>query len=172
MKINSPFVFAKHRGDKRRDLRTAFANALKRACISRFRFHYLRHTFASHLVMNGVDLLTVKELLGHKSIDMTLRYSHLSPSHRRKAVESLKLLDGHYLDTTGIPAIRSDKLSGCTATDAEVVKLIDALRSGRNSCKGVGILVPPSACISSKVHWVTDSCDCFHNPSGMKLWPT
>jgi len=49
---------------------------------------------------------------------------------------------------------------------------VDALRSGRSSCKGVGVQVPPSAFISSKVHWATDSCDCFHDPSGMKLWPT
>jgi site-specific recombinase XerC len=53
-------------------------------------------TFASRLVMAGVDLVTVKELLGHKSIDMTMRYSHLSQDHKRKAVE---LLDRHYIDT-------------------------------------------------------------------------
>ncbi|MDA2924159.1 tyrosine-type recombinase/integrase [Acidobacteria bacterium AH-259-L09] len=49
----------------------------------------MRHTFASHLVMAGVDLMTVKELLGHKSLKMTERYSHLSPNHKAKAVEVL-----------------------------------------------------------------------------------
>jgi integrase len=49
----------------------------------------MRHTFASHLIMAGVDLTTVKELLGHKTLTMTLRYAHLAPSHKVKAVEIL-----------------------------------------------------------------------------------
>ena len=53
------------------------------------RFHDLRHTFASHLVMNGVDLVTIQQLLGHGSINMTMRYSHLAPEHRAKAVKVL-----------------------------------------------------------------------------------
>ena len=70
-------------------LRKVLKTALKRAGIKKFRFHNLRHTFASHLVMAGVDLKTVQELLGHKSITMTLRYSHLSPDHKKRAVEVL-----------------------------------------------------------------------------------
>ncbi len=68
------------------DLKTGFKKALREAAISDFRFHDLRHTFASNLVMNGADLNTVRELLGHKSIKMTLRYAHLSPSHKERAI--------------------------------------------------------------------------------------
>jgi integrase len=52
-------------------------------------WHCLRHTFASRLVMAGIDLRTVQELLGHKSIAMTVRYSHLAPAHTLAAVERL-----------------------------------------------------------------------------------
>ena len=57
----------------------------------------LRHTFASHLVMNGVDIKTVQELLGHASLAMTLRYSHLAPTHRTRAVQ---VLDSAYQSDT------------------------------------------------------------------------
>lgn len=57
--------------------------------INDFHFHDLRHTFASHLVMSGIDLTTVSRLLGHKDIKMTLRYSHLAPSHIKNAVNVL-----------------------------------------------------------------------------------
>ena len=59
-----------------------------------FTFHDLRHTFASRLVMAGVDLPTVKELMGHKSIAMTLRYMHLSIDHKQRAVRALEQFDG------------------------------------------------------------------------------
>ena len=67
----------------------AFKKACRAAEIEDFRFHDLRHTFASHLVMAGVDLVTVKELLGHKTIDMTNRYTHLAQEHKAQAVAKL-----------------------------------------------------------------------------------
>src|SRR5439155_6170692 len=67
----------------------AFKKACSAAKIDDFRFHDLRHTFASHLVMAGVDLVTVKELLGHKTINMTNRYTHLAQEHKAQAVAKL-----------------------------------------------------------------------------------
>jgi len=69
--------------------RWAWHNSCARAGIRNFRFHDLRHTFASYLVMQGEHLLTVKELLGHKSIEMTMRYAHLSPDMKKTAIQRL-----------------------------------------------------------------------------------
>jgi site-specific recombinase XerD len=61
------------------------------------RFHDLRHTFASYMVMSGADLVTVQQLLGHGSINMTMRYSHLAPKHRAQAI---KVLDSAFSTAT------------------------------------------------------------------------
>jgi len=67
-----------------------FRTACQRAGLDTLGPHVLRHTFASRLVMAGVDLRTVQELMGHKDIQMTLRYAHLSPDHKRAAMEAME----------------------------------------------------------------------------------
>ena len=69
--------------------KTAWGHILKRANIVVFRWHDLRHHFASRLVQLGVPLNTVRDLLGHSSIAMSLRYAHLAPDQRREAVAML-----------------------------------------------------------------------------------
>lgn len=66
-----------------------FEPAISKTKIRSFTWHCLRHTFASRLVMAGIDLRTVQELMGHKSIQMTIRYAHLAPKHTLAAVEVL-----------------------------------------------------------------------------------
>jgi integrase len=67
----------------------AFRRACKTASITGLRFHDLRHTFASRLVARGVDIITVKELLGHSSVRITERYTHSQNEQRRQAVRKL-----------------------------------------------------------------------------------
>lgn len=71
------------------EAREWFLNACKEAKIEGVTWHTLRHTFCSRLVMAGVDLKTVQDLMGHKTIAMTARYAHLSPDHRLHALEKL-----------------------------------------------------------------------------------
>ena len=66
-----------------------FEKCIAEAGIKDFTWHCLRHTFASRLVMKGIDIRTVQELMGHKTIQMTLRYAHLAPQHQLDAVQRL-----------------------------------------------------------------------------------
>jgi len=137
---DSPFVFCGKDGKPRKDIRGAFKAALKKAEIEDFRFHDLRHTFASHLVMRGVDIKTVQELLGHKTMEMTLRYSHLSPDHKRRAVEIFdkrmdtiwtpkeKLEDSDWLDK--LAKALTEAQSGDSAGVAEWVDAVDLKSTG------------------------------------------
>ena len=82
-------VFPGARGARLSNINRSWRAAVKLARLNDFNFHDLRHTFASNLVQAGVDLNTVRELLGHSEIAMTLRYSHLAPDNLRLAVEKV-----------------------------------------------------------------------------------
>ncbi len=89
--ISSFYVFNSSQGTKIDESKVGkwFRQALRESGIENFRFHDLRHTFASWLVQNGVDLYRVQQLLGHKTGDMTRRYAHLAPDNLRTAINSL-----------------------------------------------------------------------------------
>jgi len=98
--LKSPYVFCDSQGKRFWEVKRSFASACRRAGIDVFHFHDLRHTFASQLVMNGVNLKAVQELLGHADIKMTMRYSHLFQAHLQDAVAVLnKIGNGHQMDT-------------------------------------------------------------------------
>jgi integrase len=82
-------IFPGKNGKPFNTLKTAWNKIIIDAKLVDFRWHDLRHTFASRLVMAGVDLNTVRDLLGHKDIKMTLRYAHLSPTVKAEAVARL-----------------------------------------------------------------------------------
>jgi len=83
------WIFRNERGERLTGPRYWFDTALKEAKVQDFHWHDLRHTFASRLIMGGMDLRTVQELMGHKTIAMTCRYAHLAPTYQLAAVERL-----------------------------------------------------------------------------------
>src|SRR5207247_4627316 len=89
----SPYVFPSETGESPLNannfINRVWNPARKKSSLADLHWHDLRHTFASRLTMAGVDLRTVQELMGHKTITMTLRYAHLSPTHQLEAVQRL-----------------------------------------------------------------------------------
>ena len=91
-------VFADRNGQEIGKVSNAFDRAVRELGLNngitdplnKFTFHCLRHTFASWLVQNGVDLYTVKELLGHSTLTMTERYSHLAKDTLKNAIKKLE----------------------------------------------------------------------------------
>ena len=81
------YVFPSDSGARLNNINKAWDTLRKNAKLEEFRLHDLRHTFASNLAIAGVPLNTIRELLGHSDIQMTLRYSHLTPDVKASAVE-------------------------------------------------------------------------------------
>lgn len=88
-RIDSPFVFARDDGKQPKDIRKQWEKAVKKAALENFRFHDLRHTAASYLAMNGASLLEIADILGHKTLSMVKRYSHLTEGHTAGVIERM-----------------------------------------------------------------------------------
>ncbi len=89
--VKSDLVFLSGNGTKinRSNLKRTLKKVLERAGIKDFRFHDLRHTFATRLVQRGEDIYKVAKLMGHKDIRMTQRYAHHSSESLRSGVDVL-----------------------------------------------------------------------------------
>ena len=104
-KEESEYVFLGKQKKPLKCIKTSFGNAMKKAGIKDFRFHDLRHTFASHYVMSGGDLISLKEFLGHSTLKMVERYSHLASAYRTKMINKLngKFKNCHLFATSESP---------------------------------------------------------------------
>jgi integrase len=114
-------VFLNSRGEHRNSPKNWFVPAVKKAKVEGFTWHCLRHTFASRLVMTGVGLRQVQELMGHKTIQMTCRYAHLSPAVQLEAVEKL----GHFSDAVGQKVKGMPEETGGTRTDTSTSEQVE-----------------------------------------------
>jgi integrase len=119
---SGPWVVVNARGERMRTPRKWFRAAVEATGLREFTWHCLRHTFASRLVMMGVDLRTVQELMGHKDIRMTCRYAHLAPGHKLGAVELLGHWGRKTANETGTTT-GTGKKSGAQATPDRTVQL-------------------------------------------------
>jgi integrase len=88
-RFGSDLIFPGSNGTRLTDIGLGFENARARAGLTNLRFHDLRHTFASQFMMAGGDLYVLREILGHKGIQMTMRYAHLSPAYKVKALDRM-----------------------------------------------------------------------------------
>ena len=89
-RIDTTLLFPSERNPQKPiNLRSAFEYAIERAGIKNFKWHDLRHCTASYLAMNGASLAEIAEILGHKTLQMVKRYSHLSDGHVSNVVASM-----------------------------------------------------------------------------------
>ncbi len=88
-RIDTDLLFPSTKGDKPYEIKKSWEAVLKKAEITDFRFHDLRHSAASYLAMNGASLAEIAEVLGHKTLQMVKRYAHLSEAHTSSVVASM-----------------------------------------------------------------------------------
>ena len=88
-RLDTPLVFPSIKPEKPINIDRAFRSALEEAKIEDFRFHDLRHSAASYLAMNGASLAEIADVLGHKTLQMVKRYSHISDQHTASVVEKM-----------------------------------------------------------------------------------
>ena len=99
-RLGSPYVFCNRDGETYDNIRTALRGATKRAGIEGgVKLHQLRHAFCSHALMQGISPRTVQKWMGHKDLQTTLKYAHVSPDHEKEAIQQLQYSHGHYMDT-------------------------------------------------------------------------
>jgi len=87
--ISGTFVFPGRTNTQPIDIKSSWETALKKACIPDFRFHDLRHTFASYTAMSGYSMGAIAHLIGHKTMQMTKRYSHFSDAHDKETTNQI-----------------------------------------------------------------------------------
>jgi site-specific recombinase XerD len=114
-------VFVNRHGKPLRGYKHWFDPTVCEAGIRNFTWYCIRHTFASRLVMAGVHLRAVADLMGHKTIQMTMRYAHLAPAHQLDAVE--RLTTGFPQNDANFSAIEPSATS--SATDAESATVVN-----------------------------------------------
>jgi integrase len=135
-RCGSPFVFAHaegaNAGEPVQDLKKGFHTAVDNAGIEDFRWHDLRHTFASWLVMRGASLRAVAELLGHQTMQMTMRYAHLSPGYL--SVE-IGLLDSVGAPKQGDDPKRAKKGQRAPARERSRSKVVEFPQASGAPCR-------------------------------------
>ena len=88
-RIDTNLLFPNAEGDGPAPIRTAWDTAVAKAELQNFRFHDLRHSAASYLVMNGVSTTEIAKILGHRTLSMVMRYGHLCDEHAKKTAAAL-----------------------------------------------------------------------------------
>jgi len=118
-------VFVNIQGQPLHGYKHWFDPAVEEAGLRNFTWYCLRHTFASRLAMAGVDILTISELMGHRTIQMTKRYAHLAPAHNQEAVD--RLLSYQALPQASQEPetpVEPSATTGATKADTEAARLV------------------------------------------------